>query len=104
MKMGTAQKQNIAVQHRYFNKHPQNNIERPSFEQVFVSFIKAKQTQGIEFLFLEQQLIRVQEPGKDAVIRTLEYYRKQYEARYPEVIFEENGGLGESPSFCEVTA
>ena len=92
------------VQHSYEEKYGNHNISvRPSFEQWFVAGIKYQQSKGVEFLFLENQLIRVQKPGEVAFIRTLEFYREQYRAKFGEVKFEENAGLpGESPLVCEV--
>ena len=83
MKMGTAQKQNIAIQHRYFRTHGgQIRTQNPvSFDQWFLNGIRNFEAKGAEFELLPG-IVKIIWPGKVAIIRTLEDFRREYnEAR-----------------------
>jgi hypothetical protein len=79
MKMGTAQKQNISVQHRQWNKletRPKQSI--PEFSEWFLAGIRRYEAMGAEFELITG-MVKIQWPGKVAVLRTIEDIRKEYE-------------------------
>lgn len=84
MKMGTAQKQNIAIQHRYFNMHNgrQAKVQNPvTFEKWFLQGIRTFEAKDAEFELLPG-MVKIIWPGKPAVLRTLEDFKQEYEQDY----------------------
>ena len=84
MKMGTAQKQNIAIQHRYFNKHGgQIRAQNPvKFERWFLVCLRKCEKKGTEFTFLCHGLVRIQWPGKVPVLWTVADFERKYYSEY----------------------
>jgi len=84
MKMGTAQKQNISVQHRQWNKSgkPTRAYNPVSFEKWFLMGIRKQEKKGAEFTFLCPGLVRISWPGKIAILRTVTDFKKEYEGEY----------------------
>jgi len=84
MKMGTAQKQNISVQHRQWNKTgtPTRAYNPVSFEKWFLMGIRRQEKKGAEFTFLCPGLVKIQWAGKVAILRTLTDFKKEYEGEY----------------------
>jgi len=84
MKMGTGQKQNIAIQHRIWNKsgNPTRAYNPVSFEKWFLLGIRRQEKKGAEFTFLCPGLIRIQWPGRVAMLRTLQDFKREYETEY----------------------
>lgn len=83
MKMGTAQKQNIAIQHRYFRTHggyvrAQSPI---NFEQWFLNGIRTFEAKGAEFELLPG-MVKIQWPGKVALLRSVEDFKREYQKEY----------------------
>jgi len=84
MKMGTSQKQNIAIQHRYFKTHGgQIKAQNPvTFEKWFLVCLRKCEKKGAEFTFLCPGLVRIQWSGKDAILRTVEDFERVYQNEY----------------------
>ena len=84
MKMGTAQKQNISVQHRRWNKSgtPTRTYTPIPFERWFILGIRRMEKRGAEFTFLCPGLVRIQWPEKVAMLRTLADFEREYENEY----------------------
>jgi hypothetical protein len=83
MKMGTAQKQNIAIQHRYFRTHggyvrAQNTI---SFEKWFLNGIRTFEAKGAEFELLPG-MVKISWPGKVPMLRTVNDLKREYKNEY----------------------
>jgi hypothetical protein len=84
MKMGTAQQQNIAIQHRYFNMHDgrQTNVHNPvTFEKWFLQGIRTFEAKGVEFELLPG-MVKITWPGKPAIFRTVADFKQEYEQDY----------------------
>ena len=83
MKMGTAQKQNIAIQHRYFKTHGGDvRTQSPaSFSQWFLNGIRTYEAKGAEFELLPG-MVKITWPGKVAILRTVEDFKREYESCY----------------------
>jgi len=82
MKMGTAQKQNIAIQHRIWNRNdsrPKQVI--PEFSEWFLNGIRTYEAKGAEFELLPG-MVKIQWSGKVAVLRTLQDFKREYESCY----------------------
>ena len=84
MKMGTSQKQNITIQHRYFKTHGgQIKAQNPvTFEKWFLVCLRKCEKKGAEFTFLCPGLVRIQWSGKDAILRTVEDFERVYQNEY----------------------
>jgi hypothetical protein len=84
MKMGTAQKQNIAIQHRYFKTHGgQIRAQNPAtFEKWFLVCLRKCEKKGAEFTFLCPGLVRIQWPEQVPMLRTLEDFEREYHNEY----------------------
>lgn len=83
---------------------PQKGMRKPkssvSFETWMLLGIKRIQWYGAEIELLEPSMVRIQFPGKPAILRTIENFRDEYENEYlpkfqPSDVFEE--GAGTSP-------
>jgi hypothetical protein len=83
MKMGTAQKQNIAIQHRYFRTHGGYvRTQSPvSFEKWFLTGIRNYEAKGAEFELLPG-MVKISWPGRVATLRSVEDFRREYESCY----------------------
>lgn len=86
MRMGTAQKQNIAVQHAYFNRHGGRRIQRPtpmSFKEWLLRGMEHyKKEYGFTFELLTPSLMRINRPGQESILRTCENFREEYDTEY----------------------
>ncbi len=84
MKMGTAQKQNIAIQHRYFKTHGgQIRAQNPvSFERWFLVCLRKCEKNGAEFTLLSPGLVRIKWPEKISMLRTLNDFKREYKNDY----------------------
>ena len=84
MKMGTAQKQNISVQHRRWNKSekPTRSYNPMPFERWFLIGVRRMEKKGAEFTFLCPALVRIEWPGKLAVLRTVKDFEREYYSDY----------------------
>jgi hypothetical protein len=80
MKMGTAQKQNIAVQHRIWNKH--RRPQPMSFKEWLLKGIAYYQAEGFTFELLTPSLMRIKRPGQNSLLRTCANFREEYEKEY----------------------
>ena len=80
MKMGTAQKQNIAIQHRIWNQQPQKQ-SIPEFSEWFLNWIRTFEAKGAEFELLPG-MVKIQWPGKVAVLRSVEDFKREYQKEY----------------------
>jgi hypothetical protein len=83
MKKGTAHKQNMAIQHRYFRTHgryvrTQNPV---SFEKWFLNGVRTYEAKGAEFELLPG-MVKIQWPGKVAILRTVEDFKREYDSCY----------------------
>jgi len=82
MKMGPAQKQAISVQHRQWNRYDSRPTQAiPEFSEWFLNGIRAYEAKGAEFELLHG-MIKIQWPGKVAVLRTLQDFKREYESCY----------------------
>jgi len=82
MKMGTAQKQNISVQHRMWNRYdsrPKQVI--PKFSEWFLNGIRKYEAKGAEFELLPG-MVKIYWPGRAPMLRTVEDFRREYESCY----------------------
>lgn len=84
MKMGTAQKQNIAIQHRYFKTHggqirAQNAA---TFERWFLACLRKCEKKGAEFTFLCPGLVRISWPAKIPMLRTTADFEREFYNEY----------------------
>jgi hypothetical protein len=84
MKMGTAQKQNIAIQHRYFKTHGgQIRAQNPAtFEKWFLVCLRKCEKKGGEFTFLCPGLVRISWPKQVPKLRTTSDFLREYEEEY----------------------
>ena len=84
MKMGMAQKQNIAIQHRYFKTHGgQIRAQNPAtFEKWFLVCLRKCEKKGAEFTFLCPGLVWIQWPEQVPMLRTLEDFEREYHNEY----------------------
>jgi hypothetical protein len=83
--MGTAQKQNISCQHRYFNNHGGRQTHRPepmSFQEWLVKGMEHYRQQGFKFELVTNSMMRISRPGKSSILRTAENFREEYEKEY----------------------
>ena len=83
MKMGTAQKQNISVQHRMWNRYdsrPKQAI--PEFSEWFLNEIRKYEAKGAEFELLPG-MVKITYSGRTPIIRTVEDFKREYESCYP---------------------
>ena len=82
MKMGTAQKQNISVQHRMWNRYdsrPKQAI--PEFSEWFLHGVRTFEANGAEFELLPG-IVKSQWPGKVTILRTVSDFKREYESCY----------------------
>jgi len=82
MKMGTAQKQNISVQHRMWNRYdsrPKQAI--PEFSEWFLDGIRTFEAKGAEFELLPGR-VKIYWPGQVPMLRTVEDFRREYKSCY----------------------
>jgi hypothetical protein len=84
MKIGIAQKQNIAIQHRYFRTHRgYTRAKNPvSFEKWFLFGVRRMEKKGADFTFLAPGLVRIQWPGKPVILRTVSDLEREYFSEY----------------------
>src|SRR5665647_2404430 len=69
MKMGTAQKQNISVQHRMWNRYdsrPKQAI--PKFSEWFLNGIRTFEAKGAEFELMPE-MVKISWPGQVPMLR-----------------------------------
>ena len=82
MKMGTAQKQNISVQHRMWNRYdsrPKQAI--PEFAEWFLNGIRTFEAKGAEFELLPG-MVKITWPGKVPMLRTVNDLKREYQNEY----------------------
>ena len=84
MKMGPAQKQAIATQHRRWNRSSEPTKARNplTFERWFLIGVRIMEKRGAEFELFEAGMIKITWPGKPAILRTVEDFRREYETEY----------------------
>jgi len=82
MKMGTAQKQNISVQHGQWNKRRVQKTNPVEFDKWFLICMRKCEKKGAEFTFLCPGLIRIQWPEQVPMLRTLEDFEREYQEKY----------------------
>jgi hypothetical protein len=82
MKMGTAQKQNISVQHRQWNKREVQKTNPVEFDKWFLICMRKCEKKGAEFTFLCPGLVRIQWPEQVPMLRTLEDFEREYQEEY----------------------
>jgi len=90
MKMGTAQKQNIAVQHRQWNRtsEPTKARNPVTFERWFLICLRKCEKKGAEFTFLLPGLVRIQWPEQVPMLRTREDFEREYYNDYLSKFFK----------------
>ena len=81
MKMGTAQKQNISVQHRQWNKLGVQKTNPVEFDKWFLQGLRKYEAKGAEFELLPG-MVKISWPGKVSMLRTVEDFRREYESCY----------------------
>jgi len=82
MKMGNSQKQNIAIQHRIWNKTGTQKSEPIEFNKWFLISLRKCEKKGAEFTFLCPGLVRIQWPEKVPMLRTLANFEREYQEEY----------------------
>lgn len=80
MRMGTAQKQNIAIQHRIWNQH--KKPQPMDFREWLLQGIEYYKKQGFTFELLTPSLMRISRPGQNSLLRTCANFREEYEKEY----------------------
>jgi len=80
--MGTAQKQNISVQHRIWNKTGNQKSEPIEFDKWFLISMRKCEKKGAEFTFICQGLVRIKWTGKVAILRTVADIEREYQEEY----------------------
>ena len=78
MKMGTAQKQNISVHHRQWNKLGVQKTNPVEFDKWFLICLRKCEKKGAEFTFLLPGLVRIQWPEQVPMLRTREDFEREY--------------------------
>ena len=58
------------------------HIEPLSFERWFLIGVRRMETKGAEFSFLAPGLVRIEWPGKPAILRTVADFEREYEDEY----------------------
>ena len=81
MKMGTAQKQNIAIQHRQWNKLGVQKTNPVEFDRWFLNGIRTFEAKGAEFELLPG-MVKIVWPGQVPMLRTVEDFRREYKSCY----------------------
>jgi hypothetical protein len=82
MKMGTAQKQNISVQHRMWNRYDSRpNRTIPEFSEWFLYGIRTFEAKGAKFELLPG-MVKISWPGKVPMLRTVNDLKREYENEY----------------------
>jgi hypothetical protein len=65
---------------------PQKGMRKPreplSFEKWFLIGVRRMERKGTEFTFLYPGLVRIEWPGKPAILRTVEDFEREYETEY----------------------
>jgi hypothetical protein len=65
---------------------PQKGMRKPktpvSFETWFLVGIRRQEKKGADFTFLAPELVRIQWPGRPAVLRTIADFEREYENEY----------------------
>jgi len=82
MKMGNSQKQNIAIQHRIWNKTGTQKSEPVEFNKWFLISMRKCEKTGAEFTFLCPGLVRIKWPEQVPMLRTLEDFEREYQEEY----------------------
>jgi hypothetical protein len=84
MRMGIAEKQNIAVQHAYFNRHGgRTQRQNPmSFKEWLLDGIAHYKKQGFTFEQVDRYTMKIIPPGKPAIIRTCADFKEEWENEY----------------------
>jgi hypothetical protein len=74
----------IATQHAYWKRHgvPIRAKNPIGFEKWFLFGVRRMEKKGAEFTFLCPGLVRIQRPGKPAVLRTVADFEREYENEY----------------------
>lgn len=81
MRMGTAQKQNISVQHRIWNKH--RRPQPMSFKEWLLRGMEHyKKEYGFTFELVTPSLMKIKRPGQSSLLRTCANFREEYENEY----------------------
>jgi hypothetical protein len=81
MKMGTAQKQNISVQHRQWNKLGVQKTNPVEFDKWFLQGLRKYEAKGAEFELLPG-MVKISWPGQVPMLRTVEDFRREYKSCY----------------------
>ena len=82
MKMGNSQKQNIAIQHRIWNKTGTQKSEPVEFDKWFLISMRKCEKKGAEFTFLCPGLVRIKWPEQVPMLRTLADFEREYQEEY----------------------
>ena len=86
MKMGIAEKQNIAIQHAYFNRHGGRRAQRPipmSFREWLLNGMKRyHEEKGFAFELVTPSLMRIKRPGQPNLLRTCADFAREYREEY----------------------
>jgi hypothetical protein len=65
---------------------PQKGMRKPkvplTFERWFLNGIRKMEKRGAEFTFLYPGMVRIEWPGKPAVLRTVNNFKEEYETEY----------------------
>jgi hypothetical protein len=82
MKMGNSQKQNIAIQHRVWNKTGTQKSEPIEFDKWFLISLRKCEKKGAEFTFLCPGLVRIKWAEQAPMLRTLADFEREYQEEY----------------------
>jgi hypothetical protein len=86
-----------ATQYAYEIRHGRHTEpkEHVSFEEWFLNGVRKYEEKGAEFELLSG-MVKIQWPGKPAILRTIEAFHREYESKFPsatKVQFEECAGI-----------
>ena len=82
MKMGTAQKQNISVQHRMWNRYDSRQKQAiPEFSEWLLNGIRTFEAKGAEFELLPG-MVKIYWPGQVPMLRKIEDFDDEYQEEY----------------------
>ena len=80
--MGTAQKQNISVQHRMWNRYDSRQKQAiPEFSEWLLNGIRTSEAKGAEFELLPG-MVKIYWPGQVPMLRKIEDFDDEYQEEY----------------------
>ena len=82
MKMGTAQKQNIATQHRIWNRMGVQKTNPVEFDKWFLTCLRKCEKKGAVFDLSTPCMVKITWPGKTAILRKIKDFEDEYQEEH----------------------